>query len=76
LAALVYDLSPRGIGLVLDRELGVGTLLEVEVDRAADVRLLFLALVRHVTPRDDGTWLVGCEFSRRLKPKQVEDLLG
>jgi hypothetical protein len=58
LAAIVQDLSARGIGLVATAPVALRSLLWVELAGTDPVG----ARVAHATPQPDGTWLLGCEL--------------
>ena len=58
LAALVQDLSARGIGLVATAPVELRSLLWLELAGTVPVG----ARVAHATHQADGTWLLGCEL--------------
>jgi hypothetical protein len=75
--ARVRDLSIQGMGLLFDRGLAAGTVLDVVLENAAgDRSVSVLALVRHGTRMPDGSWLLGCQFSRSLTVLELDDLVG
>lgn len=70
--ARICDISVGGVGLVVGRWFGEGTLLEVEFTEAN--RLTpgrYLVRVRHARPQPDGTWIIGGAF---LRPLHEDDL--
>jgi hypothetical protein len=72
LAALVKDVSPRGISLVLKHRFAPGTLLAVDLgDLGGSAPAPVLARVVHVTPRGKGKWVVGCALQKELSEQQV-----
>jgi hypothetical protein len=64
--ARVHNISASGVGLVADRQLETGTLLNVTVQRPDGRSPTLLACVVQVTPREDGEWALGCNFLREL----------
>src|SRR5436305_7901930 len=67
LSALVLDLSGRGIGLLLSRQLEPGTPVVIQLrSPALEGSFELPARVVHATRRGDGSWHVGCEFAERL----------
>src|SRR4051794_12849430 len=72
--ATVRDISVTGIGLVAARRLEAGTALVI---KRRDSRLgpvpPLTAEVRQATRLQDGTWLLGCGFSRLLS---TNDIMG
>jgi hypothetical protein len=72
--AAVRDVSPDGIGLVLPSRLEPGAMLDLEFQGVHFPRAVVAGVV-HVTPRDDGTWLVGCKFARPLNGDELHLLL-
>jgi hypothetical protein len=67
LAALVQNVSTRGIGLVANAPLEPRSLLWLELAGASPLG----ARVAHATRQDDGTWLLGCEL---IEPFDCEAL--
>jgi hypothetical protein len=66
-AAVVRDISGGGLSLLVDRAFAPGDLLSVELPGpAAAATSSVLACVVHVTPQEEGRWLVGCTFAREL----------
>ena len=70
----VVDVSHAGIGLILCYPFKLGTFLAVDLECAQGVRT-YLASVAHVNDRFDGTWLVGCEFTRQLTADELQSLI-
>jgi hypothetical protein len=73
--ATIFDVSPSGVGLVLLEPLPVGAVLVVRpggLTRPDDVVRM---RVRHVTPLDEGQWLVGCSPAREISPAELRPLL-
>jgi len=73
--AKVRDISADGIGLILCRWFGQGTLLEVELHNASRTAWRQLSVrVRHATPCADG-WLVGGAFVEPLNERDLKAFL-
>jgi hypothetical protein len=73
--AQVLNLSPSGIGLVVERAIDNGTLLNVELQgNAGQAPLNILACVVHVNERDGGRWALGCNFIRELTDAELRAL--
>jgi hypothetical protein len=73
----VRDLSPAGVGLVINRSFPPATVLTVRLqnsirtyERSALVR------VEHCTALPDGDWLVGCTFVVKLRTDELDLLLS
>ncbi len=72
----VRDISPFGLGVLLDRRLDVGTVLPVELlNRGQDFWHLKPLRVVHVTPQGNGLWLVGSVFLKELSDDDLRALL-
>jgi len=74
--AQVRDISVDGVGLVLARGFQQGTVLEFELhnDRRGRWAQALVRVVRSAA-RDEGGWLVGCVFARKLAPEELNALL-
>ncbi len=73
--ARVLDISACGVGLEVDRQLDVGTVLSVDLRDAGGKGVLkIFACVVRATSRGDGRWAVGCNFIRQLGEKELEGL--
>lgn len=72
----VHDISAAGIGLVVERLIKPGTVLVVHL-QTIDQRLTrpLPMRVMHATAQPEGTWLVGCEFVRKLSNEDLQSLL-
>ena len=74
--ARIVNISAGGAGLLLPCEFPAGTLLRLDLDgtaaRAAGE--ILLRVVRAVG-RDDGDWLLGCEFADQIGQAELEGLL-
>jgi hypothetical protein len=73
----VQDISVIGFGLVLNVEPPRGTYLDVSLQSPDGERYLApqLVRIRRVLAQDDGTWLVGCTFVKKLSPAELQALL-
>jgi hypothetical protein len=69
LAALVQDVSARGIGLLANTPLEPRSLLWLELAGISPLG----ARVAHATRQEDGTWLLGCEL---IEPFDGDTLSG
>jgi hypothetical protein len=76
LPVLIRDVSTGGIGLLATRRFERGTLLVIEVpDEEEATPSPMVARVVHVTLRDDGYWLLGCQFVGPLSDVDVQALI-
>jgi hypothetical protein len=75
-SAVVVDISPTGIGLLVDRPIEPETLLAVEL-QSGDSSLSYTLLVevRHARAGKAGEWRLGCAFARELSEYEVKALL-
>jgi hypothetical protein len=73
--ATVQDVSLGGLGLLVCYPFKPGTLLAVELRTARGAPRTVLARVVHAHDQADGSWVVGCEFSRRLSADELNELL-
>jgi hypothetical protein len=63
----MFNFSIAGIGLLAKREVAVGTPLLIESGpREMNTSEPLTAEVRHATLTREGSWLLGCRFSRQL----------
>jgi hypothetical protein len=76
LALGVENLSSTGIGLVTPHRLRQGTILVIRLaSRTRGVSRPVVVRIVHSTTLDDGTWLTGGEFVRRLSDEALRELL-
>lgn len=74
--ATVHNLSLRGIGLVLERDLPPGTCASAELTGLSGlVSFSEKMQVKHVTALPQGGYLVGCKFDTPLTGEHVRALL-
>jgi hypothetical protein len=75
--ALIANLSAQGIGLLLSHRIEAGKQVRIQLlcDSPA-ISLELDAAVAHATPYEDGIWLIGFAFSRRLNPEELKALLA
>jgi diguanylate cyclase (GGDEF)-like protein len=71
--AIVRDISPGGVGLHLEEQLPLGTILVVE-PLATAAKTLLARIVR--TEQENGRWLHGCVLSVRLTKEEIAVWLG
>jgi hypothetical protein len=75
--ALIANLSAQGIGLLLSHPIAAGTPVRVQLLCDSPPTSLELdASVAHATPFEDGIWLIGCAFARRLSAEELRALLA
>jgi hypothetical protein len=72
-AARVLNVSPTGVGLLVNDSVEAGALLTVDLHGRSHRTIL--ACVVHVTPREDGVWALGCNFIRELTEDDLKALL-
>jgi hypothetical protein len=71
----VRDISATGIGLCVGQPLKPGTGLVINLQSRRQRLSRPLAVrVMHATPLADGTWLLGCQFVRRLSDQDMREL--
>jgi hypothetical protein len=74
--AQVRDLSSLGVGLLCDGPVQPGELLDLRLTGpSTPIALAMQARVAFAHQRNDGRWLVGCAFDRRLPDAFVALLL-
>jgi hypothetical protein len=74
--AELADLSPTGVGLIVDHKLDAGSGLTLNLRRVDDKPdRPMLACVVYVTDRADGKWAAGCQFLRELTEKELRELI-
>ena len=74
--AALRDISPGGIGLLIDRPVASGSLVAVELfNRAEKYWHLKVTRVVHVTPSASGLWVAGNTFLQRLTDEEFDALL-
>jgi hypothetical protein len=72
----VCNLSRGGIALALGRRFEVGTVLAIDVQgKLAETGANVLARVVHVKVQSDGSWLLGCAFTKPLSEDDLQKLL-
>jgi hypothetical protein len=75
--AQVQNVSAVGVGLLADRALENGTLLNLELRGATGEAIpTMLACVVHVTRLAEGKTVLGCNFMRELSEEELKTLLG
>jgi hypothetical protein len=71
------DITRRGIGVVLHREVGPRARLVVELfNKVGNFWHRKGLEVVHATPQDDDTWLVGSVFVQEFSEEEMHALLG
>jgi hypothetical protein len=72
--ASLRDLSPTGVGLLVDRLVEPGVVFVVEVLTWGGTPLRLVARVVQASPCSEDRWLLGCALYRHLAPRELEDL--
>ena len=74
--AMVHDVDPQGLGLVLAHPLDEGAVLAVHLRgaRRDGLSCVLSGRVRHCTRWTGGEWLVGCKLSRPLTDEELAAL--
>jgi hypothetical protein len=71
----IRDISIGGIGFLSARQYEGGTALFIQVQGdGPDLPPILVAKVVHVTPAEDGGWLIGCKLTGRLSETDVQGL--
>jgi PilZ domain-containing protein len=74
--AMLADLSPGGVGLIVTEMLEPGVALTVHLRRSNDrPDQPMLACVVYLTDRPDGKWAAGCHFLRDLSETEMAELV-
>jgi PilZ domain len=76
LPAQLVDISPQGLGLLLDQPLPMGTRLNIEFeDDTTALPIELLAEIVNVTAQADGSWRCGCTLVWRISEAEMWLLL-
>lgn len=74
--AELIDLSPAGVGLLLDRSIDAGTALTIALKRTDDKPdRTVIACIVYLAERSDGKWAAGCHFMHELGEAEMRELL-
>jgi hypothetical protein len=73
--AKVLNISAGGVGLLVARNIEVGTLLNLELSGEGKPKRSFKARVVHVTPKTENQWILGCTFVGELSDEDMLVLL-
>jgi PilZ domain len=72
----IRNLSCGGVAITLSRRFEVGTVLSIEVQGKAEAILgTVTARVVRVASQGDGSWLLGCTFTKLLSEQDFKALL-
>jgi hypothetical protein len=73
----VQDISVDGLSLIVNSELRPGLFLDVTLSSAEEGNSCqpMLVRVRRVTPREDGSWIAGCTFVKKLSKEELQGWL-
>ncbi len=75
-SAQVLNVSPSGVGLLLQDQVDPGSLMNLRLHNPnGDLVRTILACVVHSTQRANGELVVGCNFIRELAEDEVQSLL-
>jgi hypothetical protein len=75
-SAELVDLSPAGVGLIVDQNLEAGSAITLRLRRQDEKPdRSMLACVVYVADRPDGKWAVGCNFLHELSEKELNELV-
>ncbi len=73
--AVVYDISRRGIALLVRTRLNVGTIMAIQLQgENIGLSCILSAEVKHVRLQNTGVWLIGCALSRNLSDGELASL--
>ena len=73
--AEIANISPTGIGLLLDEKVEPGTILDLLLKtKAGDQTFDILACVVFLGRRHEGGWVLGCHFIRELEESDLKRL--
>lgn len=72
--AELVNISPTGVGLLLEEEIQPGSVLSLTFPRTNLPSLTMLACVVYLTNRSVRKWAVGCNFIRELSERELEGL--
>lgn len=69
----IHDISVSGVSLAVDSALRPGMFLDLslESEDGEGFSQPMLVRVRRVIPQDDGSWLVGCNFVKKLSKEEL-----
>jgi hypothetical protein len=74
--ARIQDICREGVRLLLMRRFEPGSLLRLEVPgKSPDTPLLIQARVIHIVPYPNGSFGLGCAFSRPLTEEELKNLV-
>jgi hypothetical protein len=72
----VLNLSASGVGLLVDRFVDAGTLLNIDLTgRDGHTTRTILACVVHVSQQAPQEWALGCNFIRELTDEDLQALI-
>jgi hypothetical protein len=71
----LVNVSPTGVGLLIEDEIQPGSVLSLVFQRHHLPPLTMLGCVVYLTRRADRKWAVGCNFIRELSERELQGLL-
>lgn len=71
----LVNISPSGVGLLVEEEIQPGSVLSLVFQRKNQPPLTMLACVVYLTDRSTRKWAVGCNFIRELTERELQGLV-
>lgn len=76
-SAKVIDISAAGVGLLVNRQIEIGSLLNMELRGPKGQSFLkMLGCVVRVSQRGPEEWALGCNFIREISDRELNDLVN
>jgi PilZ domain len=73
--AAIANISPCGIGLLLDERIEPGIILDLLLKTKTGSQFDILACIVYLGSRPEGGWVAGCHFIRELEESDLKRLL-
>jgi hypothetical protein len=73
--AEIANISPNGIGLLLDEKIDPGIILDLLLKTKNGSQFDILACIVYLGSRPEGGWVAGCHFIRELEESDMKLLL-
>lgn len=74
-SAQISNISPSGIGLLLDEKVDPGVILDLLLKTKSGGQFDILACVVYLGTRPEGGWVAGCHFISELEESDLKNLL-
>ncbi|QVL31887.1 PilZ domain-containing protein [Telmatocola sphagniphila] len=72
----ITNISPSGVGLIVEAPVQPGTALKLELRRSSKDRLVnILACCVYLGEKTDDGWIIGCTFIHELTAQDIESLM-